>query len=61
MNAKLPPIPPENLSHKGPGETSHPDTHAEHGAQPHVPDESKQGQPGNTSINFTPRLKNQDR
>lgn len=59
-HSKAPPVPPENRSDKGVGESARFDDKIE-GKGAGAPDTSKQGQPGNTSINFTPRLKNQDR
>ena len=61
MNSKSPPIPQENLSHKGPGENAHPDAKSAQKVKPGVPDPSKQGQQGNTNINLTPQLSTQDR
>lgn len=61
MSAKTPPIPKDNLSHKGPGETPNQSAEASQKVQPGVPDPSKQGQQGNTKINLTPHLSTQDR
>lgn len=61
MTAKAPPVPQENLSHKGPGEDSRSHGEAKAGVRPGVPDPAKQGQQGNTNVNLTPQLSTQDR
>lgn len=61
--SKLPPIPPENRSRKGPGEPDHPERDAGRAQQgerrPENPD--SQGQQGNTRINTTHQGYQQDR
>jgi hypothetical protein len=59
-HSKAPPVPPENRSDKGTGEPAQAQDHSK--AQDEgAPDTSKQGHQGNTTVNLTPRLKNQDR
>lgn len=61
MSSKMPPVPPRNRSHKGPGEQKHVSAddsqHGTHGA----PDPERQGQQGNTKINTTHQGYQQDR
>lgn len=61
MTSKSPPVPPANLSNKGPGEGAH--SHGTVSARAHlgVTDPSKQGQQANTRINTAPHLSTQDR
>lgn len=60
MNAKLPPIPPENRSDKGAGDQAHlSSTKAEQAAA--APNPDKQGQQANTRINTTHQGHQQDR
>jgi hypothetical protein len=60
MSTRLPPTPPENLSHKGPGEPNH-DANAKSGKMHAAHDPDKQGQQGNTKINTTHQGFQQDR
>jgi hypothetical protein len=61
MSSKMPPVPPENRSRKGAGESqqvSADDTdNGTHGA----PNPGKQGQQGNTMVNTTHQGYQQDR
>ena len=61
MSSKLPPVPPENQSHKGPGGTNPPrpdDTeHGTHGA----PDPDRPAQQGNSKVYTTHQGYQQDR
>ena len=61
MSSKLPPVPTENQSPKGPGEQKKVPTddtrHGAHGA----PDPDRQGQQGNTKVNTTHQGYQQDR
>jgi len=61
MTGKPPPTPPENQSHKGPGDpkTAPLDETVKGGSATDDPD--KRGQQGNTRVNTTPHLKTQDR
>jgi len=61
MTAKVPPVPPENRSDKGPGEDAHMDQQQSSKIRPGVPDPDKQGQQANTRVNLTPHLSTQDR
>ncbi|OHV82279.1 hypothetical protein [Rhizobium sp. LCM 4573] len=60
MSSRLPPTPPENLSHKGSGEQSH-KTDERQGKSHAANDPAKQGQQGNTKINTTHQGYQQDR
>lgn len=60
MTGKQPPIPPENRSHKGPGENA--SAHNDRAdLRPATPDPEKQGQQANTRINTTHQGHQQDR
>lgn len=61
MTAKAPPVPQQNLSHKGPGENPRSHDQKAGNIRPDVPDPAKQGHQGNTKINLTPQLSTQDR
>jgi hypothetical protein len=60
MSSKLPPTPPENLSHKGSGEQSHTSDIRPSKLQA-ANDPGKQGQQGNTKVNTTHQGYQQDR
>ena len=53
MSSKAPPIPEENLSPKGPGDTKAPAPDQVPQHRNTAPDPEKQGQAGNTKINLT--------
>lgn len=59
MSSRLPPTPPENLSHKGSGEHDHAD--ARRPTMQAANDPGKQGQQGNSRINTTHQGHQQDR
>ncbi|HEX2146089.1 MAG TPA: hypothetical protein VHG11_00355 [Pseudorhizobium sp.] len=61
MNSKLPPVPEENRSHKGPGEPATATTSEERGTDPSQKNFDKQGQQGNSKINTTNQGYQQDR
>lgn len=61
MTAKHPPVPMENLSHKGPGENPRTDHQQAAATQPGMNDPARQGQQANIRINRTPQLSTQDR
>lgn len=61
MSSKMPPVPSENQSHKGPGEgkTANADE-SRHGIHSAL-DPDRQGQQGNTKVNTTHQGYQQDR
>ncbi|CAD7048725.1 hypothetical protein REJC140_01416 [Pseudorhizobium endolithicum] len=61
MNSKLPPIPEENRSDKGPGEGAAAALSQEKAADPATKNYAKQGQQGNSKINTTNQGYQQDR
>ena len=61
MSPKAPPIPPENLSHKGAGEDARLKDRERKAPNRKTPDPEKQGQQANTKVNLTPQLSTQDR
>ena len=60
MTRRLPPVPPENLSPKGPGDAEHPSPD-DPKIDERTRDASKQGRQGNTKINTTHQGYQQDR
>jgi hypothetical protein len=61
MSSKLPPTPPENLSHKGSGEQTHADLPRDRDQMNATSDPDKRGQQGNSKINTTHQGYQQDR
>lgn len=61
MSAHLPPVPDENRSHKGAGETKRMELQREHPAQTETENPDKLGHQGNTIINTPYRRFVQDR
>ncbi|MCF6370283.1 hypothetical protein [Rhizobium halophilum] len=61
MNSKLPPIPEENRSHKGPGEPASASASEGRTTDPSQKNFDKQGQQGNSKINTTNQGYQQDR
>jgi hypothetical protein len=61
MTGRPPPTPPDNRSHKGPGDpkTAPLDQKAKGGSA--IDDPAKRGQQGNTRVNTTPQRSIQDR
>ncbi|KAA9383255.1 hypothetical protein [Neorhizobium galegae] len=60
MSSRLPPTPPQNLSHKGSGEQTHA-ADIKRGKPQAANDPGKQGQQGNTKVNTTHQGYQQDR
>ncbi|MEZ2126170.1 MULTISPECIES: hypothetical protein [unclassified Sinorhizobium] len=60
MNSKVPPTPPDNRSHKGPGEQRH-DTDENDASARSKSNPDKQGQQGNTKVNTINQGYQQDR
>jgi hypothetical protein len=60
MNSKLPPVPEDNRSHKGPGEPPTANVSQEASGR-QAQDPNKQGQQGNTKVNTTHQGYQQDR
>ena len=61
MNAKLPPVPAENKSPKGAGDSKPVAADDTRHGQTGAPDPAKQGQQGNTKVNTTHQGYQQDR
>jgi hypothetical protein len=61
MSAKLPPVPPDNRSHKGVGDKAHPTAGEEAAAKSKVEKPGQQGQQGNIKQNTTHQGYQQDR
>lgn len=63
MNSRLPPIPEDNRSHKGPGETAKAKAEDAHGAasDPGTKNFDQQGRQGNIKVNTTHQGYQQDR
>jgi hypothetical protein len=59
--SKAPPVPPENLSPKGTGDSADPGKTGVHGTDPSTANFDKQGQQGNSKINTTHQGYQQDR
>jgi hypothetical protein len=61
MSAKMPPIPPANVSPKGPVDPSRPEDQGGHEAGVQAPLAGKVGQTANTKVNTTNQGLQQDR
>jgi len=61
MNSKLPPVPEDNRSHKGPGEPATAGKSQGRATEPAEQNFDKQGQQGNTKVNTTHQGYQQDR
>jgi hypothetical protein len=61
MNSKLPPVPGDNRSPKGPGEPAQADLNEAAAADPKANNFDKQGQQGNSKVNTTHQGYQQDR
>jgi hypothetical protein len=61
MHSRLPPIPDENRSPKGPGEPATADAGSERGNDPTTVNFDKQGHQGNSKVNTTHQGYQQDR
>ncbi|MCY1667215.1 hypothetical protein [Rhizobium sp. SL86] len=61
MNSRLPPVPDENLSHKGTGEKTHAAPEEGRGIDPSQKNFDQQGRQGNIKVNTTNQGYQQDR
>jgi hypothetical protein len=61
MTGKPPPTPPENRSPKGPGDSKEAPLDQKTKGGSSIQDPEKRGQQGNTRVNITPQLSQQDR
>lgn len=61
MSSKMPPVPSENQSDKGPVSAAHPEDHGTKAGNPQKQNPDKIGQAGNSKINTTHQGLQQDR
>jgi hypothetical protein len=61
MSSKLPPVPPENQSDKGPVSAGHPEDQGTQVGNPQKQNPDKIGQAGNSKVNTTHQGLQQDR
>lgn len=59
--SKPPPVPPDNQSHKGPGDPKSGNAHQAHSGKDHAGNPDQQGQQANTKQNTTHQGYQQDR
>lgn len=61
MSSKMPPVPPGNVSPKGPADPHRPEDEGGHASGVQAPVAGKVGQTGNTKVNTTNQGLQQDR
>lgn len=61
MTARMPPVPPDNTSPKGPGDAARPNADTRSAADPRDRNLSEQGRQGNIAQNTTHQGTQQDR